>query len=187
MGAATVDASLAHGPSVYKAMIHGKPYPIKAFFSVSSNPLLTMTNVSLVYKALKEVKLHVSMDFFLTPTAMLADYVLPAASWLERPYLWNGYGISGFIIASEQLLPSSIPGSYDRRNDYELWRELGIRVGQEEYWPANTLEEAYDIRLKELGMTFKQFAKEKSFDFQEATFQDYQRIGFATPTKKVEL
>lgn len=187
VGAASVDTSLAHGPSVYQAMIRGEPYPVKAFFTVSSNPLLTMTNVKLVYQALKAVTLHVAMDFFLTPTAMLADYVLPAASWLERPYLWNGYGISGFIIASEQALPSSIPGSYDRRNDYDFWRELGIRVGQEKYWPADTLEEAYDIRLKDLGMTFKQFANEKSFDFQEASFQDYKRIGFATPTKKVEL
>ncbi|MEW5922266.1 MAG: molybdopterin-dependent oxidoreductase [Bacillota bacterium] len=186
-GAASVDSNLAHAPSVYRAMVDEKPYPIKAFFTVSSNPLLTMTNVKLVYQALKKVDLHVAMDFFLTPTAMLADYVLPAASWLERPYLWNGYGISGFLVASEQALPSSIPGSYDRRNDYDFWREMGIRVGQAKYWPAESLEDAYDLRLKGLGVTFKQFMQEKSFDFQKATYQDYKQMGFATPTRKVEL
>ena len=186
-GAAAVDASLAHAPSVYRAMISEIPYPVKAFFTVSSNPLLTMTDSNLVHEALTKVALHVAMDFFLTPTAMLADYVLPAASWLERPYLWNGYGISGFLVAGEQALPDTVAGKYERRNDYDLWRETGIRLGQGKYWPAETLEGAYDLRLKPQGTDFKTFAAEKSFDFQKAEYQKYKEMGFGTPTRKVEL
>ena len=186
-GAAAVDSSMAHAPTVYRAMIEGKPYPIKALISVSSNPLLTKTNARLVYEAMKRVSLHVCVDFFLTPTGMLADYVLPGATWLERPYLWNGYGISKFLVASEAAVPAVIPGKHERRNDYEIWRELGVRLGQEQYWPARTLEEEYDRRLSPMGMGFAQFAREISCDFPKTTYKKYESTGFATPTGKVEL
>ena len=39
------------------------------------------------------------------------------------------------MIAGEAALPSVVPGEYDRRTDFEFWRELGIRLGQEEHWP----------------------------------------------------
>ena len=31
------------------------------------------------------------MDYWLTPTAMLADYVLPAADWLERNHTHSSF------------------------------------------------------------------------------------------------
>ena len=59
---------------------------------------------------------------------------------------------------------------------------------QDKYWPAKTLEEAYDHRLKPLGMSFKQFVKEKKgFDFPKAQYKKYEENGFGTPAGKVEL
>jgi anaerobic selenocysteine-containing dehydrogenase len=121
------------------------------------------------------------MDFWMTPTAMLSDYVLPAASWLERPVATSSFGTSNFIILSER----PIQPLYERRTDFEFWRELGIRLGQEEYWPWKTLEEAYEYRLKPLGL-----------DLTLSDFVWYIRMHstaprkmdvFPTPTGKVEL
>jgi anaerobic selenocysteine-containing dehydrogenase len=76
--------TLASQMYVYEAILTGKPYPVKAFIAQGNNPLLAHANTKKAYEALKRLDLLVVMDYWLTPTAMLADYVLPAANWLER-------------------------------------------------------------------------------------------------------
>ncbi len=180
---------LAHAPSVYEAMITGKPYPIRAMITMSSNPLVTQANTKHVYKALKSLDLYVVMDYWLTPSAEIADYVPPAASWLERPAFWTRDDTHPIIEVGEAALPHQVPGQYDRRRDYDLWRGLGIRLGQGEYWPWETLEDAFNSRLAPLGYnSIEEFiAKKNGSD--RARFEDktYEKVGFATPTTKVEL
>ena len=178
----------AHAPTVFRAMLTGKPYPVKAMITLSSNPMVTMPNTKLVYKALKSLELYVVMDYWLTPSAELADYVLPSASWLERPCISTACDTANFIAGGEAPLPSVKEGEYERRTDYEFWRGLGLRLGQEEYWPWQTLEEAYDYRLAPLGYTLDHFMTEKdghtSFRLE---LKKYEKVGFATPTGKLEL
>jgi len=178
----------AHAPTVYRAMINGKPYPIKAMITVSSNPMVTQANTKLVYKALKSLDLYIVMDFFMTPSAELADYVLPAASWLERPMIHvMGWGITPNIVAGEAALPSKMPGEYEYYCDFDLWRGLGVRLGQGNYWPWKTLEAAYDERLKPLDYTFKEFVDKVGWLFETPNFKKHEKMGFATPTGKIEL
>jgi thiosulfate reductase / polysulfide reductase chain A len=186
----------AHAPSVFRAMITGQPYPVRAMISASSNPLLTMPNTGMVYRAIKSLDLYVVMDFWLTPSAELADYILPAASWLERPCLSTACDTAGFIDGGEAPLPAFKEGEYDRRTDYDLWRGLGMRLGQEEYWPWKTLEEAYDYRLAPLGYTLEEFSSRINGHFVPkgdnsiplyTGKKSYEKVGFATPTGKFEL
>ncbi len=52
---------------------------------MGTNPLLTATRGDVVQTALRgHLEFTVVSDFFLTPTAELADLVLPAAHWLEQ-------------------------------------------------------------------------------------------------------
>lgn len=101
----------AHAPSLYRAIITGRPYPIKALITLSSNPMVTAGNTKVVYEALKKVDLYVVMDFWMTPSAELADYVLPAASWLERPSHFDYGSYVPFLLTGERALPPAIPGS----------------------------------------------------------------------------
>ncbi|MCX6000835.1 MAG: molybdopterin-dependent oxidoreductase, partial [Chloroflexi bacterium] len=82
--------------SVLTAILEGQPYPIKAVIAQGTNPLCSMGHSRRAYRALKSenLDLHVSMDHFMTPTAALADYVLPATDALERPNLGNMWGMS---------------------------------------------------------------------------------------------
>ncbi len=181
--------SLAQAPLLFRAIITGKPYPVKALITLSSNPMITMPNVKLVYKALKNLELYVVVDYFKTPSSLLADYVFPAASWLERATLYNFRTNSPDIKAAPAALPSVKQDEYDRRTDYEFWRELAVRLGQEEYWPWKTIEEVYDYRLKPMGFSsFKEFL-EKTGGLYVAPreYKKYEKIGFGTPTGKVEL
>jgi len=59
----------AHGPSIYRAALTGKPYPVRAMITLSSNPMVTVPNTRLVYQALKSLDLYVVADFFMTPAA----------------------------------------------------------------------------------------------------------------------
>jgi anaerobic selenocysteine-containing dehydrogenase len=124
------------------------------------------------------------MDFFMTPSAQLADYVLPATTYLERPWIWAYSGIVG----SERAMPKSVEGRYDRRDDYDFWRRLGLQLGQsEEDWPWETLEEVYDYRLSPVGLTFKEFMAKGGVMSARKEFRAFEKTGFATPSGKIEL
>lgn len=179
--------AVAHAPTVYRAMISGKPYPVRAALTIASNPMVTPGNTRLVYQALKSLDLYVVADYWLTPSAQLADYVLPTASWLERPFLYDVSNLDFRVLAGERGLPATIPGEYERKDDFEVCRGLGIRLGQKEYWPWENMEQAFDYRLKPLGMTFAEFMAKGGFYYPAAEYRKYEKKGFGTPTGKVEL
>ena len=117
---------LAHAPTIYRAMLTGTPYPVRAMWTSASNPMVTQGNIQLVYEALKSLDLYVVADFWMTPSAELADYVLPPTCWLERPVLWD-FGIEA-IIAGEAALPCTIPGKYEHKLDNEIFRDPGDKA-----------------------------------------------------------
>jgi anaerobic selenocysteine-containing dehydrogenase len=75
---------------------------------------------------------------------------------------------------------------YERRNSYDFYRGLRIRLGQEDYWPWETIEEVYDYYLKPAGLTFKELARQYGI-FGKREYRRYEKHGFGTPTGKVEL
>lgn len=182
-------SSFAHAPSVYRAMITGQPYPVKAMLTVASNPMVTQPNTKLVHKALKSLELYIVHDFWLTPSAEIADYVLPCASWLERPNIFNYWDSNSFVYAAETAVSPKLEGHYDRRPDYDLWRGLGIRMGQKEYWPWLTLEDALGYRLEPFGFgSFTEFIKKTGgIIIPPKEERKYEKVGFGTPTGRVEL
>ena len=142
---------MAHKRAVFEAILTGRPYPVTAMISLASNPLVTLPNVQRTYAALKALQLYVVMDYYLTPSAALADYVFPAASTVERTELWL---TPSFCLAC----PKGIGPLYERRDDYQFWRGLATRLGQAEHWPWQTVEEVWDYRLAPAGLTFRRTA-----------------------------
>ncbi len=178
----------AHQPSIYRAILSERPYPIKAGIFTASKPLVSHANTRLVYAAMKKLDLTVACDLFWQPTAALADYVLPITSWLERPAIYNYVGFQLRIAGSAASLPKTTD-QYDRRSDFDFWRGLGVRLGQAENWPWESLEESFDERLKNTGRSFADLASSlgQTFPQEKQTFRKYEQRGFATPTGKVEL
>jgi anaerobic selenocysteine-containing dehydrogenase len=172
----------AFAPDVFESMITGRPYKVAVFFSQASNPIVTLPNPHKIYKALMSTELNVVMDYYMTPTAALADYVLPAASTLERNDIQDIHGFANVIIAN----PKAMEPLFDRRDDYFLWKELGIRLGQSKYWPWSDMEEALDYRLSGVGLTFKDLCDNYIYSI-APKYEKYKELGFPTPTNKVEL
>jgi thiosulfate reductase/polysulfide reductase chain A len=180
-------AAVQHFPTMIRAILTAKPYPVKAVMTIASNPLLTYSNVKLIYKALRSLELYTVQDYFPTPSAEIADYVMPVASWLERPYLTTFGGTDNWIFGGEQALPASVPGKYERKTDEEILGELAMRLGYGEHWPWKNREELFDYQLRPIGMTFKEFLAKGGFDSTPNEYKKYEKTGFATPTGKFEL
>ena len=173
-------------PAVYRAIMTAQPYPLKAMIVSASNPLVSHPDTGLVYSALKKLDLLVVMDLCWTPTAQIADYVLPATSWFERPMLYTESGFGKVMEIIEPVLPS-VTSSYNRKNDFDLWRELGVRLGQEEYWPWRTVADSYNQKLRLRGVSFTHMASRRHVEDVRSGYKKYEKKGFATPTAKVEF
>ncbi len=165
---------MSHPRYIWQAVITGQPYPIKGLIAQANNTLAQAADTKMVYKAMKSqnLELLVVMDYYMTPTAELADYVLPAACTLER---------SDFPASPKAMEPL-----YERRDDYQFLRELGIRLGQEKYWPWETIEQVCDYRLKPLGITFEEMVSRGGLR-PEMEYQKHEKRGFGTPSGKVEI
>jgi anaerobic selenocysteine-containing dehydrogenase len=146
----------AHTPSVWDAIIHSKPYPIKAMFVMAANPVLTCANAKVVEEALRKLEFLVVADIFMTPTAELADIVLPACTFLEqtRFVTYDTHADHGWNVHSRiALSPRVVEPLWESWSDWKIICELGRKMGHEEYFPWKTEEEAIDHALKPLGLT----------------------------------
>jgi len=177
---------LVSAPLAFRQIISGEPYPIKAMISWASNPLIWAPNTKLVQRALMHPNLELSvvLEYWMTPSAQLADYVLPAASWLERPLCSSYEDFFNIVWTGER----SVPPLGERHEDYQFFRELGIRLGQEEHWPWKDLEEVIKYRIGPLDISYEEFVDRGALlPDKRMGFQKYKSTGFATPTGKVEL
>ncbi|MDQ1334761.1 MAG: hypothetical protein QG552_1711 [Thermodesulfobacteriota bacterium] len=165
---------------VWDAILEEKPYPVKMLFLISSNPLLTRAHARYVHRALSRVEFMAVSDFFLTPTAELADIVLPAATWLEMDYIGDFWKRHGYLLPRRKVIQVG-----ECRSDHEMLNDLAHRVGQGEHW-WDTFEQALDWILEPLGMTWQEFKKTDGLRGEVVT-QKYETKGFSTPTRKFEL
>jgi len=188
-----------HTTSVYDAIITRKPYPVTALIIGGDNPMVAYPNTRHVYEALKSPNLELSVvvEQWLTPTAMLADYLFPAACWLEMPvmHMHTLQGLGNYVYIGEQ----AVEPLYERKPDFYAYQGLGRRLGQEKYW-RDTLEDEFtwciQPLLDKLGYTSAiEFAKKQGWWFPPFIEKRYEKInprtgkqwGFATPTGKVEI
>jgi len=170
---------VAHARSVFDAMRTGKPYPVRAAISAASNPLLSLPDPQKTHEALRSLDLYVVAEYYLTPSAALADYVFPICSTVETTELWH---TTDFCVAC----PRGIDPLYERRNTYDFWRGLGLRLGQAEHWPWETVDAVWDYCLEPVGLTFEKLIEQNGI-FGRREFKRYEKFGFGTPSGKVEL
>ena len=149
-------------------------------FLISSNPVITRPNAKEVYRALEKVEFMAVADFFMTPTAELADIVLPASTWLEMDYVGDFWKRHGYILPRRKVIQVG-----ECRSDHEMLNDLGHRIGQGQYW-WDDFEQALDYILHPMGITWNDF-KKMNYIRGEVNYYKYKEKGFSTPTRKFEL
>jgi formate dehydrogenase (coenzyme F420) alpha subunit len=166
------------------------PDPIRGLIVTGANPVLTNPNSKKVAQAFSNLDLLVSRDLFLTPTARLAHYVLPAASFLERSEL-HYHSHLQLVTLTQKVL--EIPGVQD---EYTFWRELAHRLGfGEEYFPWEDEEQVNKWILEPTQITIDELKKQpqgflyKPYREKKFLVQPFQtasgKFEFASPSLKV--
>jgi acetylene hydratase len=174
---------MANPSALFRAMAHGDPYRVKAFFILGNNPLMSYANMQLIHEAMMNQDLIVAMEHVMTPSAELADYVLPGDAWIEREALSDGLGWCSIFRTSEQAVEA--PG--EARNVFDFWTGMAKRFDLQEHFPWASLKELLDYRVAPMGMSFDEVAANHPVHMEKLTFKKYEDTGFATPSGKVEL
>tara|TARA_B100001093_G_scaffold346589_1_gene331196 strand:- start:2209 stop:4299 length:2091 start_codon:yes stop_codon:yes gene_type:complete len=174
---------MANPTNVFRAMATGDPYQIKALFVLGNNTLLSYANQHQILKALNNQELIVAHEIFMTPTAMLADYVLPGDVFTERNHIADSWSWTNRLTLSQKAVEPPIQAS----STFEFWSDLGRRMGFAEHFPWDSLEDLLDYRLSRSNRTFAQFEQTSYMEAPTPKFRKYRKTGFATPSGKVEL
>jgi len=162
----------------WESILTGQPYQLKAGILGGTNPVMTRDGAREAYEALDKLDFLAVIDFFMTPTAELADVFLPAGTWLEQNHVADNWKRHGFVVARQKCVEVG-----EAWQDHKIWMELGKRMGQE-WW--DTVEESLDFLLEPAGLTWEEFKKVGHVQG-EMVYHKYRERGFSTPTGKVEL
>ena len=181
---------------VFTAILEERPYPVKAFLSFGSNLVMSNADSRRAREAFRALELSVATELFMTPTAELCDYVLPATSFLEMSNLATGFEHRPAGKVHPQYRPAVVDPLCERRSDtwivFELARRLGLNA---EFWHGD-VEAGYAYELAPSGITLEELKGSKTgislptewkYEKHATKTKDGLVHGFATPSKKVEL
>ena len=180
---------------VYRAILERQPYPVRGLVGFGANLLLAHADGGRGRAALAALDFYVHADLFMTPTAELADIVLPVASPFEREALRIGFEVSAEAQARVQLRPEVVPPRGESRSDIAIVFDLACRLGLGAHFWEGDVDAAYRYQLGPSGLSLEalratpggvQVSLETRYrKFAEAA--DGSPRGFATPTRKIEL
>jgi len=181
---------------VFTAILEERPYPVKALLNFGSNTLMSNADSRRGREAMKKLEFAVAADLFMTPTAELCDYVLPATSFLEMANITTAFEHRRRGKTHLQYRPAVIEPLAERRSDTWIIFELAKRLGfGENFWNGD-IDAAYAYELQPSSVTLEQLKNspagislpaEPAYEKHANVDKEGAKRGFATPSKKVEL
>lgn len=194
LGPARWNAVTAH--DFYSAVLDGVPYPVRGLIGFGANLLMQQADPERARAALSALDFYVHADLFMTPTAALADIVLPVASCFESEALKIGFEVSAEAQSHVQLRQAVISPIGEARSDTEIIFDLAGRLGLGDRFWNGDIDAAYRAQLAPSGITLDGLRAEPggiriplTSDHAKHARTDAQGNfkGFATPSQKIEL
>ncbi len=187
-GPTAITSAYPHPRQVIDAMLTGEPYPVRALWT-NCNPLVGLEDTYTVLKALKGLDLLIVSDMFESPTARIADYILPMTTHLESDAITEYSGINMIACRSRAMEPRG-----EAREEADVVLEVLKRMGCDAQLPASSYRGLLDYRLEPLGMDFEEF-KHQGTVIRADEPQKYRtgklrrdgKPGFNTPSGKIEF
>jgi anaerobic selenocysteine-containing dehydrogenase len=164
--------------ALLKAILEEKPHPVKAGLFILTDPLISYPDSEETYKALMKLEFMVVFEIFMTPTAALADIVLPVATGMEHDEIGYWPGWYEEVRAHHKVVDP--PG--EAWPDTKIVNELAKRLGMKEYfWDDDS--EALNFWLQPSGLSFEDLKQRKTL----LPKMEYKAHEFRTPSGKVEI
>jgi anaerobic selenocysteine-containing dehydrogenase len=164
------------------SIVDEKPYQIKVAWVILNNPLITYPESKKVYEAFKKIDFLVVNEIFMTPTAAMADIVLPAATFFEHEDI--GYWPAWFGICRTYQKLVDPPG--EAKADITIINEVARRLDMPGFW--EDAHESLDYMLEPGGITYKEFKNARyAWPTKEYITADNASAPFRTPSGKAEI
>jgi ferredoxin-nitrate reductase len=144
---------------LFQALAEGK---VKAVWIMCTNPAVSMPDLDVVEKALRQAELVVVQDaYHPTDTTRFADVLLPAAQWPEK---------EGVMTNSERTLtylPPLVQPPGEALPDWQIVTQFAREMGWQEAFPFERAEEVFE--------EFKQLTKGRPMDITGVTYARLKR------------
>jgi anaerobic selenocysteine-containing dehydrogenase len=181
------------GADLYTAILEGTPYHARALVNFGSNLVMAHGDSARGRDALASLDFFVHADLFPSPTAELADIVLPVTSPWECEALRVGFETSEAAQAHVQLRAPLVPPRGSARSDVQIIFGLATRLGLGEVFFGGDVDAARRHQLAPSGVTLEQLraapggirvpVRTRHRKYAEGE----PPRGFRTPTRKIEL
>lgn len=177
------------GEDFYAAALEHRPYRARALVNFGANLVMAHGDSARVRDALASLDFFVHADIFPSPTADLADIVLPVASPFETEALRVGFEVSQQAQSHVQLRRLVVAPRGEARSDLQIVFALATRLGLGEHFWDGDIEAAWRHQLDPSGLTLEALrAEPRGVSLDLATrHRKHEDRGFRTPTGLVEL
>ncbi|RLD32612.1 MAG: nitrate reductase [Bacteroidetes bacterium] len=161
---------------------------LKAWIIYGTNLLATLPNQKKTIESINSLEFMVVIDTMPMDITGYADVVLPECTYLER---YDGIRTSPHREPNIALRMPAAEPKYDSKPNYWIAKELGKRLGLEEYFKWNTFEEKLDWQLKKVGSSLEEMkvlgVKKMSREYDDLYSLNGEDYEFNTNTGKIEL
>ena len=181
---------------VFKSILTERPYPVKALVSFGGNLVIANSHSLVARDALTRLEFFALSELFITPTAELADIVLPAASCFEAFHVKRGFPNILEARRWVQYRPQVVSPIFEARPDLEIIFDLAGRLGLGERFWNGDVDAAFDDQLKPMGLTLEKLkanpggvSVDLPMEYEKylKTDETNMQRGFKTPTKRIEV
>lgn len=163
---------------VMRAILDQDPYPVRAAYLQNANMICANEDAAKTRKAISSLDFCVATELFMTPTAALADLVLPAASFLEFDSVEQPWH------SPTAFVQQKVATVGQARSDCEILNALARKMNMKPVW--QTPEACLDFYLAPAGIRFEEFRTIGHISGRPQYIEtDLPR--FPTPSGKVEL
>ncbi len=163
-------------------MLAGGPNAVRGMILTAGNPIMTNPNARKVERALAALDLLVVRELFMTRCAELADYVLPAAMFLERTELYCHAQIQTLSLCNRV---TTIAGVQD---EYRFWHDMAHRLGFGAHFPWRDETEFNAWLLEPTGIDLEALAQHpEGIQYKPIGYRKWRQRALTTPTGKVEF
>ena len=181
---------------VFTAALEARPYPVKALLNFGSNTIMSTGDSQRAREGFRAMDFAVAAELFMTPTAELCDYVLPATSFLEMGSVASDFRHRPAGKLHVQYRPAVVEPLAERRSDTWIIFELAKRLGfAADFWQGD-IDAAYEHELAPSGITLTELKAAPGGISVAATprYEKYSLLDssgnprdFNTPDKKVAI
>lgn len=179
---------------LYRAILDSTPYQIKGMINFGSNILVSHANTARGISALNALEFAVHIDMFMTPSAALADIVLPVNTPWEREGLKTNFKVGADAASYIQLRPQVIESLGESKSDIWIAFELAKRLGLAEHFWDGDIDVSYRALLAPSGISLEELRRmpggikvPSKTRYRKYANNVSSPLGFATPSRKVEI